>query len=179
MPCQSLPYFEFMHQRDCLIMGAGRKGLLNLGASCYLSVVLQALIHNPLVRNWFMSDKHPHQLCSRALCLCCEMDKLLAKVSCNWTQSYLILPTNVTLVNLTIILRSMRQTLALSLPTLSFERCGALVTNSLATRSRMHTKCSSPFSTRYIHIRRILTPLMEPRVLVLFIVRLGLSSRVT
>lgn len=59
---------------------AGQKGLLNLGASCYLSVVLQTLVHNPLVKNWFMSDKHPHQLCTRAICLCCEMDKLFSEV---------------------------------------------------------------------------------------------------
>ena len=58
----------------------GRKGFLNLGASCYLNVVLQVLIHNPLIRQHFMSDKHPHQLCSKDICVCCEMDKLFTEV---------------------------------------------------------------------------------------------------
>ncbi|KAF9519687.1 hypothetical protein BS47DRAFT_1288052, partial [Hydnum rufescens UP504] len=63
-----------------LLSCQGRKGILNLGASCYLNVVLQVLIHNPLIRRHFMSDKHPTQLCSKDICMCCEMDKLFAEV---------------------------------------------------------------------------------------------------
>ena len=58
----------------------GRRGLLNLGQTCYLNVVLQAFIHNPLLRNYFLSDSHNHKLCKIRDCVCCEMDKLFAEV---------------------------------------------------------------------------------------------------
>ena len=58
----------------------GRRGLLNLGQTCYLNVVLQAFIHNPLLRNYFLSDTHNHKLCKIKDCVCCEMDKLFAEV---------------------------------------------------------------------------------------------------
>lgn len=58
----------------------GRRGLLNLGQTCYLNVVLQALIHNPLLRNYFLSDAHNHKLCKFKDCVCCEMDKLFTEV---------------------------------------------------------------------------------------------------
>ncbi|KIJ52615.1 hypothetical protein M422DRAFT_26189 [Sphaerobolus stellatus SS14] len=58
----------------------GRRGLLNLGQTCYLNVILQALIHNPLLRNYFLSDSHNHKLCKIKDCVCCEMDKLFTEI---------------------------------------------------------------------------------------------------
>ncbi|ODN82055.1 hypothetical protein, variant [Cryptococcus amylolentus CBS 6039] len=79
----------------------GLRPLLNLSQTCFLSAVLQALIHNPLLKAYFLSDKHNRHVCgngSRGLltgkpflgvengpgqvggdrekgCMCCEMDK--------------------------------------------------------------------------------------------------------
>jgi ubiquitin carboxyl-terminal hydrolase 22/27/51 len=58
----------------------GRRGILNLGATCYLSVILQCFLHNPLLRNFFLSDKHNTKLCGKQNCMCCELDQLFTDV---------------------------------------------------------------------------------------------------
>jgi ubiquitin carboxyl-terminal hydrolase 22/27/51 len=45
-----------------------------------MSVILQSFLHNPLLRNYFLSDKHNHQLCGKANCMCCELDQLFEDV---------------------------------------------------------------------------------------------------
>ncbi|KAI0058599.1 cysteine proteinase [Artomyces pyxidatus] len=59
----------------------GRRGLLNLGQTCFLNVILQSFVHNPLLRNYFLSDKHNFRTCKTGKdCTSCEMDKLFAEV---------------------------------------------------------------------------------------------------
>ncbi|WVF65721.1 hypothetical protein IAT40_000452 [Kwoniella sp. CBS 6097] len=78
----------------------GLRPLLNLSQTCFLSAILQSLIHNPLLKAYFLSDKHNRHVCpngSKGLslgkpflgseangapgndrekgCMCCEMDK--------------------------------------------------------------------------------------------------------
>lgn len=43
----------------CLFaLGLGLRGLCNLGNSCFTSCVIQALVHNPLLRNYFLMGRH-------------------------------------------------------------------------------------------------------------------------
>ncbi|KAJ1677911.1 hypothetical protein EV182_005186, partial [Spiromyces aspiralis] len=44
----------------------GLRGLRNLGATCYLSVVVQVLVHNPMFRNWMLNDGHFSKWCKVA-----------------------------------------------------------------------------------------------------------------
>ncbi|KAF8813509.1 cysteine proteinase [Phlegmacium glaucopus] len=68
----------------------GRRGLLNLGQTCYLNVVLQCLAHNPLLRNYFLSDKHNYRQCKieEEKCTSCEMDKLFTEIYSDNARPY-------------------------------------------------------------------------------------------
>ncbi|CAO1426663.1 unnamed protein product [Diamesa hyperborea] len=52
----------------------GLRGLLNLGSTCFMNCIVQVLIHTPILRDYFLSDRHN---CDRPLtCLVCEVSKL-------------------------------------------------------------------------------------------------------
>ncbi|KIS00120.1 ubiquitin carboxyl-terminal hydrolase 22/27/51 [Cryptococcus deuterogattii 2001/935-1] len=79
----------------------GLRPLLNLSQTCFLSAILQALVHNPLLKAYFLSDRHNRYVCTNGGkgllvgkpflgvengpgavgsdrergCMCCEMDK--------------------------------------------------------------------------------------------------------
>lgn len=69
---------EHASKRACNTISV--RGMWNMGSTCYMTVILESLVHNPLVRNFYLSEGHKPTTCPRSQnnepCLSCNMDEM-------------------------------------------------------------------------------------------------------
>ena len=47
-----------------------------MGQTCFMSVILQSLIHNPIIRTFYLSEGHRKEDCEREACTSCALDDI-------------------------------------------------------------------------------------------------------
>jgi ubiquitin carboxyl-terminal hydrolase 22/27/51 len=57
----------------------GLRGFYNMGNTCFMSAVLQCLIHNPLIRSHFLGNGHNKDTCEIEFCVSCAMDEIFTE----------------------------------------------------------------------------------------------------
>ena len=87
--CKSIqtPFLEVEQTNPVLLLVAGLRGIQNLGNTCYMSSIIQSFIHNPIVRNHYLSDAHQTNLCRRQNCIHCTISTVFSSMYSSTTTS--------------------------------------------------------------------------------------------
>lgn len=50
-----------------------------MGNTCFMSVVIQSLLHNPLIRSFYLSNGHRREDCEQEFCVSCALDEIFTE----------------------------------------------------------------------------------------------------
>lgn len=75
-PCDEEKY------REPVSCSSGPRGFYNLGQTCYMSAILQAVAHNPMIGNHFLADSHKPEECDAKHCIPCPIQEAIKEL---WT----------------------------------------------------------------------------------------------
>lgn len=71
------PRFIATNTSEAPCESTGIRGIYNMGATCYMNVILQSFVHNPLLRNFYLSEGHQREGCPHGNhCMSCAMDAM-------------------------------------------------------------------------------------------------------
>ncbi|KAI9008029.1 hypothetical protein BC832DRAFT_591282 [Gaertneriomyces semiglobifer] len=81
---------DTIQQKSTLMDCSGLRGFYNLGNTCFMSSILQTMIHNPLLKFYFLSDKHNRGLCPKRNhnCMACQLDTVFHEFYSGQTKPY-------------------------------------------------------------------------------------------
>lgn len=72
--------YSLEHYDDPTDLSAkGLKGFINFGSTCFISSVLQTLVHNPLIKKRFFNNDNHYFNCTGRECVTCSIDRIFTE----------------------------------------------------------------------------------------------------